>query len=87
VRNARCNHRDGIGQGPRDHLSDSIPATLFELKRPLRPGRGVQAKSVADEARKSAASAALYIALALLIGAFVARGSAAMGGRLRDEYL
>ena len=47
----------------------------------------VQAKSVADEARKSAATAALYIALALLIGAFIASVSAAIGGRLRDEHL
>jgi hypothetical protein len=46
----------------------------------------VQAKSVADEARKSAATAALYIALALLIGAFIASVSAAIGGRLRDEH-
>ena len=46
-----------------------------------------QAKSVADEARKSAASAALYMALALLVGAFIASVSAAIGGRLRDEHL
>jgi hypothetical protein len=47
----------------------------------------VQAKSAADEARKSAAAAALYTALALLIGAFIASVSAAIGGRLRDEHL
>jgi hypothetical protein len=47
----------------------------------------VRAKSAADNARKSAASAALYIALALLIGAFIASVSAAIGGRLRDEHL
>jgi hypothetical protein len=46
-----------------------------------------QAESVADEARKSAATAALYIALALLVGAFIASVSAAIGGRLRDEHL
>jgi hypothetical protein len=47
----------------------------------------VQAKAAADEARKSAAAAALYTALALLIGAFIASVSAAIGGRLRDEHL
>jgi hypothetical protein len=47
----------------------------------------VQAKTAADDARKSAATAALYTALALLIGAFIASVSAAIGGRLRDEHL
>jgi hypothetical protein len=46
-----------------------------------------QAKAVVDEARKSVATAALYTALALLIGAFIASVSAAIGGRLRDEHL
>ncbi len=46
-----------------------------------------QAKAAADEARKAAATAALYTALALLIGAFIASVSAAIGGRLRDEHL
>ena len=46
-----------------------------------------QAKSAADGARKAAATAALYTALALLIGAFIASVSAAIGGRLRDEHL
>jgi hypothetical protein len=47
----------------------------------------VRAKAAADEARKSAARAALYAALALVIGAFIASVSAAIGGRLRDEHL
>jgi hypothetical protein len=47
----------------------------------------MRAKSMADEARKALASAALYMALALLIGAFIASVSAAIGGRLRDEHL
>jgi hypothetical protein len=47
----------------------------------------LQAKTAADEARKAAATAALYTALALLIGAFIASVSAAIGGRLRDEHL
>jgi hypothetical protein len=47
----------------------------------------VKAKAAADQARKAAAQAALYTALALLIGAFIASVSAAIGGRLRDEHL
>jgi hypothetical protein len=45
-----------------------------------------QAKAAADQARKAAAQASLYTALALLIGAFIASVSAALGGRLRDEH-
>jgi hypothetical protein len=47
----------------------------------------VRARAAADEARKSAAKAALYTALSLLIGAFIASVAAAIGGRLRDEHL
>jgi hypothetical protein len=38
-------------------------------------------------ARKAAAQAAIYTGLAMLIGAFIASVSAAIGGRLRDEHL
>jgi hypothetical protein len=46
-----------------------------------------QAKAAADAARKAAAQTAIYTALAMLIGAFIASVSAAIGGRLRDEHL
>jgi hypothetical protein len=46
-----------------------------------------KAKTAADEARKAAATTALFTALALLIGAFIASVAAAVGGRLRDEHL
>jgi hypothetical protein len=46
-----------------------------------------RAKSAADAARKAAAQAAIYTALAMLIGAFIASVSAVLGGRLRDEHL
>ena len=45
-----------------------------------------QAKAAADRARKAAAETAIYTALAMLIGAFIASVSAAIGGRLRDEH-
>ncbi len=46
-----------------------------------------RAKATADAARKAAAQTAIYTALAMLIGAFIASVSAAIGGRLRDEHL
>jgi hypothetical protein len=44
-------------------------------------------KAAADEARKAASETAIFTALAMLIGAFIASVSAAIGGRLRDEHL
>jgi hypothetical protein len=44
-------------------------------------------KAAADEARKAAAETAIFIALAMLIGAFIASVAAAIGGHLRDEHL
>jgi hypothetical protein len=44
-------------------------------------------KAEADAARKTAAKAAIFTALSMLVGAFIASVSAALGGRLRDEHL
>jgi hypothetical protein len=43
-------------------------------------------KAAADKARKAAAEASIYLALSLLVGAFIASVAAALGGRLRDEH-
>jgi hypothetical protein len=43
------------------------------------------AKDAADKARKAAAHSALWMFVALLIGAFIASWSATFGGRLRDD--
>jgi hypothetical protein len=45
-----------------------------------------KAKATADAARKQAAEAAIFLSLALLMGAFIASVSAALGGHLRDEH-
>lgn len=45
-----------------------------------------EAKADADAARKAAAEGAIYLALSMLVGAFIASVSAALGGRLRDEH-
>jgi hypothetical protein len=46
----------------------------------------IKARQAADAARKSAATFAIFTALSLLIGAFVAMSAAAFGGNVRDEY-
>jgi hypothetical protein len=45
----------------------------------------VKAKQVADVARKATAKFAIFTALSMLIGAFIASAAAAYGGSLRDE--
>jgi hypothetical protein len=45
-----------------------------------------KARTAADKARKAAAEASIYLALSMLVGAFIASVSAALGGRLRDEH-
>ncbi len=46
----------------------------------------LQAQQAADSARKAARAASIFTALAMLIGAFIASISAALGGRLRDLH-
>ena len=46
----------------------------------------LQAQQAADTARKAARAAAIFTGLAMLIGAFIASISAALGGRLRDLH-
>jgi hypothetical protein len=43
-------------------------------------------KAAADVARKTAAEASIYLALSLLVGAFIASVAAALGGGLRDQH-
>jgi hypothetical protein len=46
----------------------------------------VKARQVADAARKATAQFAIFTALSMLIGAFIASAAAAYGGSLRDEH-
>jgi hypothetical protein len=43
-------------------------------------------KEVAEAARKAAAEAAIFTGLAMLVGAFIASVSAALGGHVRDQH-
>jgi hypothetical protein len=45
-----------------------------------------KARQAADATRKAGADAAIYTFISLLIGAFIASVSGAIGGRLRDNY-
>jgi hypothetical protein len=71
--------RTGISTDDAQKRVDAFVAQVKELS--------TRAKAAADEARKAAAQAAIYTALAMLIGAFIASVSAAIGGHLRDEHL
>jgi hypothetical protein len=71
-------NKTGISQ---DEAQRRVDAYVKSLKEATD-----KAKEAADAARKVAAKASLYTALALLIGAFIASVSAALGGRLRDEH-
>jgi hypothetical protein len=44
-------------------------------------------KADADKAKKATAKASIYLALSMLIGAFIASVSAALGGRIRDQHV
>jgi hypothetical protein len=46
----------------------------------------LKAREAADAARKAAATTSIFMTLSMLIGAFIASASAALGGRLRDLH-
>jgi hypothetical protein len=71
--------RTGVSQADAQTRVDSFVATIM--------GAQARLKSEADSARRAASQASIYIALSLLIGAFIASVSAALGGRLRDEHI
>jgi hypothetical protein len=71
--------RTGASQADAQARVDGFIAAVGQAQAKL--------KSEADSARKAAAEASIYLALALLIGAFIASVSAALGGRIRDEHI
>jgi hypothetical protein len=71
--------RTGATQAEAQARVDNFVATVTQAQEKL--------KADADSARKAAAEAAIYLALSLLIGAFIASVSAALGGRIRDEHI
>jgi hypothetical protein len=70
--------RTGVTQDEANKRVDDMMARILDAQ--------TKAKAAADTARKDAAQAAIYLALSLAVGAFIASISAALGGRLRDEH-
>jgi hypothetical protein len=71
--------RTGISQAEAQTRVDNFISTVMQAQEKL--------KADADAARKAAAQASIYLALSMLIGAFIASVAAAVGGRLRDEHI
>jgi len=70
--------RTGVAQDEANKRVDDMMTRIMDAQ--------TKAKAAADTARKDAAQAAIYLALSLAVGAFIASISAALGGRLRDEH-
>ncbi len=70
--------RTGVSQAEAQRRVDDFVSSVMEAE--------AKVKAEADRARKAAAEASVYLALSLLVGAFIACVTAALGGRLRDEH-
>jgi hypothetical protein len=71
--------RTGASQADAQARVDNFVVAVTEAQAKL--------KAEADSARRAAAEASIYLALSLLIGAFIASVSAALGGHIRDEHI
>lgn len=71
--------RTGMTQAYAQSRVDSFIASVNEAQAKL--------KADAAAAKRAAAQASIYLALSMLIGAFIASVSAALGGRIRDEHI
>lgn len=71
--------RTGASQADAQARVDNFVAAVTQAQEKL--------KAEADSARKAAAEAAIYLALSMLVGAFIASVAAALGGRIRDEHI
>ena len=71
--------RTGASQADAQARVDNFVAAVTQAQEKF--------KAEADSARKAAAESAIYLALSMLIGAFIASVAAALGGRIRDEHI
>jgi hypothetical protein len=69
--------RTGLSQADAEKRVDEVYAQAKDAE--------AKAKQAADDARKTAAKLAIFTALSMLIGAFIAAAAAALGGAHRDE--
>jgi hypothetical protein len=77
---ATLSKRTGLSQADAERRVDDVYARLSKAVADAE----TKAKAAADQARKAAAHTALWMFVALLIGAFVASLCATFGGRQRD---
>ena len=70
--------RTGISQADAEKRVDEVIAREKAAE--------AKAKQAVDAARKAAAQFAIFAALSMVIGAFIASAAAAYGGSMRDEY-
>lgn len=68
----------GLNQADASRRVDDVMAKLITAKE--------KAREELEEARKTAMKVAIFTFLSLLIGAFIASASAALGGKHRDQY-
>jgi hypothetical protein len=71
--------RTGISKADAQARVDAFTATVMQAQ--------VKLKADADAARKAAAQTSIFLALSMMVGAFIASVAAALGGRLRDEHI
>jgi len=71
--------RTGISQAEAQARVDAFIASVMQAQEKV--------KADADAARKAAAETSIFLALSMLVGAFIASVAAALGGRLRDEHI
>jgi hypothetical protein len=70
--------RTGLGSDEAARRVDDIISQVNTAREKVKEG--------AEAARKTAMHVSIYMFLSLLVGAFIASSSAALGGRHRDEY-
>jgi hypothetical protein len=73
--------REAAASGASAALQSTVPQPEKRIDEPAAD------RADADAVRKAASEAAVYTALSMLVGAFIASVSAALGGRLRDEHV
>jgi hypothetical protein len=73
--------RTGVEQSEAERRVDDVHARLVKA----RADAEAAARNAAEQARKAGAQSALWMFVALLLGAFIASLAATFGGKLRDE--
>lgn len=73
-------------QQPRPYVTQLVLAQDPFVQAPTERTQSTNGGAMRDPERKEAALSSLLTALSMLVGAFIAGVSAAIGGRLRDEH-